>query len=74
MFPVMRTLWRRLANVVAECNSAQRRMAILQASPDRYLSQPGEAPDTYAAFLFRTSGPLTHEPSAAQRASGRLVA
>jgi hypothetical protein len=74
MFPVMRTLWRRLASVVAECNSAQRRMAILQASPDRYLPQPGAAPDTYAAFLFRTSGPLTHEPSAAQRSSGRLVA
>jgi hypothetical protein len=74
MFPVMRALWRRLANVVAECNYAQRRMAILQASPDRYLSQPGEAPDTYAAFLFRTSGPLAHEPSAAQRSSGQLVA
>ena len=73
MFSVLRALGRRIRNVVAECNYAQRRVAILQASPDSYLFQPDQAPDTYAAFLFRTSGPLTHEPSAAQRSSGRLI-
>jgi hypothetical protein len=73
MFSVLRALGRRLADVVAECNYAQRRIAILQASPDSFLFQPGQAPDTYKAFLYRTSGPLTHEPSAAQRSSGRLV-
>ena len=74
MFSALRTLGRRLASIVAECNYAQRRLAVLQASPDRYLFQPGAAPDTYEAFLFRTSGPLVHEPSAAQRSSGQLVA
>ncbi len=73
MFPVLRALGRRLSNVVAECNYAQRRVAVLQASPDTYLFQPAQAPDSYEAFLFRTSGPLTHEPSAAQRSSGHLV-
>jgi hypothetical protein len=73
MFSVLRALGRRIRNVVAECNYAQRRIAILQASPDSYLFQPDQAPDTYEAFLFRTSGPLTHEPSAAQRSSGRLI-
>jgi hypothetical protein len=73
MFSVMRALGRRIRNVVAECNYAQRRLAILQGGTDRYLPQPGQAPDSYEAFLFRTSGPLTHEPSAAQRSSGRLV-
>ena len=74
MFSVLRVLGRRLANIVAECNYAQRRLAVLRASPDRYLFQPGEAPDTYEVFLFRTSGPLLHEPSSAQRSSGQLVA
>lgn len=73
MFTVLRTLGRRVASIVAECNYAQHRAAVLQASPDSYLLKPGEAPDTYEMFLFRTSGPLTHEPSAAQRSSGKLV-
>ena len=74
MFSVLRALGRRLVSIVAECNYAQRRVAVLQGSPDSYLFQPAEAPDTYGAFLFRTSGPLAHEPSAAQRSCGRLVA
>jgi hypothetical protein len=73
MFPVLRTLGRHLANAVAECNYAQRRLTVLKTSPDSYLFNPSQAPDTYEAFLFRTSGPLTHEPSAAQRSSGHLV-
>ncbi|HTZ28046.1 MAG TPA: hypothetical protein VMC83_28885 [Streptosporangiaceae bacterium] len=74
MFSILRALSRRLCDIVAECNYAQRRVAVLQWSPDRYLMQPDEAPDSYGAFLFRTSGPLAHEPSAAQRSSGRMVA
>ena len=73
MFPVLRALGRRIRYFLAECDYAQRRVAILRSSPDRYLSQPDQAPDTYAAFLFRTSGRLAHEPSAAQRSSGQLV-
>jgi hypothetical protein len=73
MFPVLRALGRRIRYFLAECDYAQRRVAILRSSPDRYLSQPDQAPDTYAAFLFRTSGRLAHEPSAAQRSSGQLI-
>ncbi len=64
---------RRITDVIAECNYAQRRMAALRTTPDRYLAHRDEAPDNYAEFLFRTSGPLLHEPPAARRASGRLV-
>ena len=46
----------------------QRRLA-----PDRYLPDSGQAPDDYAEFLFRTSGPLAHEPTARQRAAGRSL-
>ena len=73
MFSVLRTLGRRLADIVAECNYAQRRLAELKASPDYYMLDASQAPDTYAAFLYRTSGALMHEPSAAQRSCGRLV-
>jgi hypothetical protein len=73
MFSVLRTLGRRLRNVMAECNYAQRRVAVLQASPDSYEFRPSKAPETYEAFLFRTSGPLMREPSAAQRSAGQLI-
>jgi hypothetical protein len=57
-----------VAATLAECNRAQRRMAELRLSPDRFLMDGGaEPPDTYAEFLFRTSGPLAHEPPADKR-------
>ncbi len=66
-------LARRVAAIVAECNYAQRRLAALTLTPERY--QPGmhQAADTYAEFLYRASGPLLREPPAARRASGQLV-
>jgi hypothetical protein len=73
MQTVLRTLARRVGAVVAECNYAQRRAAALRVSPDMYAIGPDRAPDTYQAFLFRTAGPLLHEPSAARRAAGRAV-
>lgn len=63
----LRRLAARIAAVVAEMNEAQRRMTVLRAAPDRYLIRPNEAPDSYAEFLVRTSGPLLHEPSAFDR-------
>jgi hypothetical protein len=48
-------------------------VAALRTAPDRYLTDRDKAPDTYADFLFRTSGPLLHEPHAARRLNGRLV-
>lgn len=67
-------LARRLAGIVAECRYAQRRLNGLRLAPDRYLFDADRAPDTYAEFLFRTSGPTVREPSARARAAGRHVA
>jgi hypothetical protein len=64
---------RRVADVFAECRYAQRRMMILNSTPDRYLADPDQAPATYAEFLFRTSAPLSHEPAASGRARGRTI-
>ncbi len=59
---------RAVAAIVAECNQAQRRMAELRLSPDRFLIDgAARPPDTYAEFLFRTSGQLAHEPPADKR-------
>lgn len=65
---------RAVAAVLAECNRAQRRMAELRLTPDRFLLDGGaQPPDTYAEFLFRTSGLLHHEPPADKRFRGRQV-
>jgi hypothetical protein len=66
---------RRVSRFFAEMDRAQRRGAVLLGAPDRYLParEQNRAPATYAEFLFRTSGPLMCEPSASNRARGRLV-
>ena len=63
----------RIATVVAECNQATSRMMELRQAPDRFLPDSGQAPGDYTEFLFRTSGPLRHEPSARQRAAGHSL-
>ena len=67
----MRTTVRRvagkLADAVHEMNEAQRLMMVLRTAPDRYVENPGAAPDTYEEFLARTSGALLHEPAARKR-------
>jgi hypothetical protein len=73
MYTVLRAIVRRAAAVISECNDAQRRLVQLRASPDRYLARPDLAPDTYQEFLFRTSGPLAHEPAAARRSFGWTI-
>jgi hypothetical protein len=60
-----------VATFIAECNYAQRRLLQLRLNPDRYILGGGNAPDTYAEFLFRTSGWLPHEPPAARRCPTR---
>ena len=57
----------KLADAVREMNDAQRLMLALQTATDRYVENPGAAPDTYAEFLARTSGLLLHEPPARKR-------
>ena len=66
-------LGQRVAMIIAECNYAQRRVAILRMTPEAYLDNKDKAPADYAEFLFRTSGALLHEPGAARRANGRFV-
>jgi hypothetical protein len=61
---------RRVAALIAECSAAQRRCTVLALAPDGQLTHPDRAPETYAEFLFRTSGPLLHEPAARDRATG----
>ena len=64
---------RRVADIVAECNYAQRRVFELRTSPDAFVADRDKAPDDYPEFLFRTSSPLLHEPAAAGRAHGQPV-
>ena len=60
---------RRIAAVFAECHEARLRCVTLALAPDHQLMNPDQAPETYAEFLFRTSAPLLHEPSARDRAA-----
>jgi hypothetical protein len=62
-------LARRAGGIIAECNDAQARLTALRTAPDSYLADPDRAPDSYAEFLFRTSGALLHEPAASRRAA-----
>jgi hypothetical protein len=73
MYPVLRTLARRVGGVVAECSYTQRRLIARQTSLDSYVLDLHHVPDTCQAFLFWTSGKLAHEPSAAQRSAGEAV-
>jgi hypothetical protein len=57
----------KLADAVREMGEAQRLMLVLRTATDRYVEDPGAAPDTYAEFLARTSGVLLHEPPARKR-------
>jgi hypothetical protein len=70
MLSVLRAISHRVVAVIAECNYAQRRLSVLRLSPDRYVTAPDHAPDTYREFLFRTSGLLAHERTAAERTLG----
>lgn len=57
----------KLADTIREMNEAQRLMLVLHNATDRYVENPGAAPETYDEFLARTSGMLLHEPSARKR-------
>jgi hypothetical protein len=67
MNTTLRTLARRVGAVIADYRYAQHRLTLLQSTPDHYVYAPNRAPDTYEDFLFRTAGPLEHEPSTAAR-------
>lgn len=56
-----------MMEIVREMNEAQRLGVVQRTAIDRYIPNPGAAPDTYEEFLVRTSGVLRREPSARQR-------
>lgn len=66
-------LARRVGAAISEASYAQRRLTALRASYDSYLTEPDLPPEDYAEFRLRTSGPLLHEPTAAERAAGRDI-
>jgi hypothetical protein len=66
-------LGQRVAAVIAECDYAQRRVAILRLTPEAHVENRDKAPADYAEFLFRTSGALLREPAAARRAKGQFI-
>ena len=70
---ILSRIVRKVAAVIEECWYAQRRLDALRTGPDHYSDRPNAAPDTYAEFMFRTSGVLLHEPSARRRARGALT-
>jgi hypothetical protein len=59
---------RRIAAIHAEISYAQRKVDAMRTNPDLYLADPGKMPETYAEFLFRTSGVLLPEPAARRAA------
>ncbi|HEY0716945.1 MAG TPA: hypothetical protein VGD68_04965 [Streptosporangiaceae bacterium] len=64
---------RRIGQIISECNEAQRRLTYRRLAYDPQLPEPDAAPDTYAEFRLRTSGPLRREPSAQRRLGGRGI-
>lgn len=64
---------RKVRRIVAEMNRAQRLMTIRRMAVDPHLNAPDTPPQTYAEFLARTHAPMLREPSADDRAAGRLV-
>jgi hypothetical protein len=58
-------LLRRVASTIREMNDAVKLSTEYRLS--RGIGFGDEAPDTYAAFLLRTSVTSVHEPSAARR-------
>jgi hypothetical protein len=73
MLTVLRRIVRWVAAAIDDYRYAQRRLTQLRTNPSAHLIRPGQAPDTYRDFLFQTSGPLAHEPSATQRSVGRAI-
>jgi hypothetical protein len=70
---VARRIVHRVSRTVADVNYVQRRVTVLAGAADKWVPDRHKAPDTYSEFLFRTSGPLLHEPTARQRTRGRTV-
>ena len=68
----VRQLTRELLAILTDWVDAQRKLAELRLAPEQYVFKKSAVPQTYAEFLYRTSGVLPHEPPARVRViSGR---
>jgi len=67
---VLTRVARRIAAIHGEISYAQQRLDAIRTNPDLYLTDARKMPETYAEFLFRTSGVLVREPIAARAAMG----
>jgi hypothetical protein len=65
-FPI-RHLVSTISDFLADCAYAERRLAELRLAPGQAVFK-ARVPQTYAEFLYLTSGVLPHEPSASARA------
>jgi len=59
---------RKVFGFLADWEYAQRRVMQVKVAPDQSVFRPDAVPQTYAEFLYRTSGVLKHEPPARNRA------
>jgi hypothetical protein len=65
--PLLIRMARRIAAIHAEISYAQNRVDAMRSNADLYLTDGDKMPETYAEFLFRTSGVLVREAIAARR-------
>src|ERR1700690_240674 len=70
MRATMRRAAGKLADAVREMNEAQRLMLVLHNAPDRYVADPGAAPDTYDEFLAAHQGRCCTSPPPAGGTGG----
>ena len=64
----VRQITRELLAFLADWAYAQRKLAQLRLAPEQAVFK-ARVPQTYAEFLYRTSGVLPHEPPARARAT-----
>jgi len=64
----VRQLTRNALAILTDWYYAQRKLAELTLAPEQYVFKRNAVPQTYAEFLYRTSGVLPHEPPARVRA------
>jgi hypothetical protein len=69
----LKGLLRKFTKLASDYRYAQHRLWELRTGADNYALKPAPAPETYAEFLWRTSGLLVHEPTARDREHGALL-
>jgi hypothetical protein len=63
----VRRITRNLLAILTDWAYAQRKLTELRLAPEQYVYKRNAVPQTYAEFLYRTSGVLHHEPPARVR-------